>query len=112
MRISDNSNIDNVGAASPTTRQSTMKNIFIDLIEKTVKHPEKHLYELSEFFNNFYHKKCLRSQIPPQKSGAFGALWDGALVLVNTIDLDAEQRIKDSDLQILLDSLNKLLMLF
>ncbi len=112
MRISDNSKAENLGAPSPNTKQNTIKNTFIDLVERTIEQPEKHLHELSEFFNNLYHKKCLKSQIIPQKAGAFGALWDGASVIVNSMESDSEHRAKEGDLTLLKDSLNKLLILF
>ena len=106
MRVTDNSNNNNNERIPPG--QSTVKSIFLNLAAKSLKEPEKHLNEISDFLNNLYHKKCLKSQISPQKAGVFGALWDGALVIVNTIDLDCEQSLKDLDFSLLKNDLLKL----
>ncbi len=99
-----------MGGVSPG--QNTVKSIFLNLAAKGAQEPEKHLTELSDFLNNLYHKKCLKSQINPQKAGAFGALWDGALVIVNTIDIDCENSVKDADFGLLKNDLIKLSALF
>ncbi len=108
MRVTDNSNPNNNNIQDSYSGQNTVKNIFLKLAERGYKQPEKHLDELSDFLNNLYHKKCLKSQINPQKAGAFGALWDGALVIVNTFDLDGEEQIKNADLSLLKEDLRKL----
>lgn len=111
MRVSKDSGVNNNNP--PTTkRQNTVKNIFLNLISHAALHPEKNIDALSEFLNNLYHKKCIKSQISPQKAGAFSALWDGALVIVNNIEPEGDPAAKDMDLNLLKDDLIKLSALF
>lgn len=110
MRIG--SNPDPVGVNDGFSGQNTVKNVFLNLVKRGFENPEKHLDELSDFLNNLYHKKCLKSQINPQKAGAFGALWDGALVIVNTFDIEGEEQLKNADLGLLKEDLRKLAALF
>ena len=46
------------------------------------------------------------------KSRSIQCLWDGALVIVNNLDPDADASVKETDLSLLKDDLNKLAGLF
>lgn len=112
-RVTNSSNYDSVGGSqNDVSGLNTVKNVFLKLVVKSCDSPEKHLGELSNFFNNLYHKKCLKSQVLPQKIGAFGALWDGASVIINTIEQEKDHKAKQSDLDLLKDDLKKLSLLF
>lgn len=108
-RVGDSYNNYNIyRRASDEGGVSYSKHDFKDLMIKGSQNPEKYLRELNEIFNSRILKSKFKSLVSPIKIGAFGAYWDGALIVLNTIDQEKDLRAQKADFELLKEDLGKL----
>ena len=87
---------------------SYTKTDFKNLMLKSSQKPENYLTELNEIFNSRILKSKFKNLVSPIKIGAFGAYWEGALIVLNTINQERDLKSQKADLELLKEDLEKL----
>lgn len=88
--------------------QESIKRHFRLLLQKCHISPEYHLKQLLTIFEDINLKNKFKNLVSSNHAGSFAAHWDGARILINTVEKEKNPKLKQADLNLLKEDLNKL----